>query len=497
MANPHLIDGMMMMMGSGDIKQQQLMALKDIANKLTTLDKIKEDTCVLKDIRDAVLTFKGIAEDVCMMKEDIAMIKSGLSQISKDIQTPEADNGDIVFKTEIKSFVDFMLEDRQRNFITSEAYRYRKSVKKAWTSIKNMRKSAYFNSRRCSEIAVIYEKFLGQDNIFIPKKFRQQPIAGESDTQRQRRINVAITKMEAEVDNLKETACKNESIMSKCEEDIKALISKQSSDDVRQKLTELWLEEIRTEENTSNVIWEKKKRWFEDMERQETEESRAPSVSNNQQNRDADTADTQVRTNHHGNNPAAHNNRKHFRRHGGNNQNHNGGQYQNHHGAGNQQHRRVNQNQHGNYQAQGNSRNQTNSSGQNNFQRSNRQGPQGLNTQNGPWLYSETVQHDVPNGNTHGNQHRTGTPIQNRGPARDNSGRQNRFHGRRHQYNEDYNQNHDEHVESQDHYRNERRWNSDDREGDYRPSQHDRRHPRHNRNGRGPFLEQRNPNRRY
>ena len=87
---------------------------------------------------------------------------------------------------------------------------------------------------------------------------------------------LAMDRMEAEIERLKEDTAKYESLLTKCEADIKSLISKVRSSETRQKLMEIWIEEINVEKNTSDTIWEKRKEWWQNTERREKEEDANP-----------------------------------------------------------------------------------------------------------------------------------------------------------------------------------------------------------------------------
>ncbi len=64
---------------------------------------------------------------------------------------------------------------------------------------------------------------------------------------------------------------KQESILDETERRINDLASRGQSPEIRQKLKEIWFEEIHREEEKSQEIWQKRKQFFEGM--QEREES--------------------------------------------------------------------------------------------------------------------------------------------------------------------------------------------------------------------------------
>ena len=286
----------------GDLlKQQQLGTLREISKQLGTLAKIDENTKGLRDIKDAltaisdmVKEFGSMKVELTQMKDDVTVIKNELHKLNNCTSVTE--DGDVAdqqtLSVQVKSFIDYMIEDRDKNRITSEAYRIRKAYKQTWSNIKNKRKMAYYSALRASSIATIYETFLGKDDIFIPRKFQQKPTPNESETERQRRNSLSIKKMELEIENLKEHALKKENIKDNCETEIRKIVSKSSESEVRQKLMEIWFEEIKMEENTSLAIWEPKQRWFEDMERRE--KANQHTTEENDEAAEDDTSHTDV-----------------------------------------------------------------------------------------------------------------------------------------------------------------------------------------------------------
>ena len=287
----------------GDLlKHQQLGALREIASKLGTLTKIDENTKglldikdTLKDISDMVKEFGSMRTEFTQMKEDVTTIKNELYKLNNFTAentsgaTDDAEEHNQTLSVQVKSFIDYMKEDREKNRIASEAYRIRKAYKRSWSNIANKRKMAFYGALRASSIAAVYETFLGKDDIFIPRKFKQNPNHNESETERRRRNSLSIKKMENEIEHLKELALKKENIKDNCEAEIKKIVSKSNECEVRQKLMEIWFEEIRMEENTSLAIWEPKLRWFEEMERREKDNER---TSEDDHNRDHEASET-------------------------------------------------------------------------------------------------------------------------------------------------------------------------------------------------------------
>lgn len=154
---------------------------------------------------------------------------------------------------------------------------------KEWGSIIKKRKIAYYKKIRNEGIKKEYEQHLKDDPPRIPQKFREHPFPGQSDAQTQRMKKLEITKLELEIERLEEEKVKNESIISNAECEIKQLIGKNNDAETRQKLNEIWFNEIRKEEKLSEDIWKKKENFLLNKE-YEREQDRG-TIEPNQRNK--------------------------------------------------------------------------------------------------------------------------------------------------------------------------------------------------------------------
>lgn len=129
-------------------------------------------------------------------------------------------------------------------------------------SIVSTRKLAYYNKMRSQGIADIYKGFLQKDPPFIPKKFREGKIPGESSSQMERMKKLEIMKVNLDIERLEEEASKHQEGLLMAEEEIKALITQYNDPVERQKLKEKWTIDVNREEKVSDEVWEKKKIFF-------------------------------------------------------------------------------------------------------------------------------------------------------------------------------------------------------------------------------------------
>ena len=104
-----------------------------------------------------------------------------------------------------------------------------------------------------------------QDPPFIPNKYKVKPYPGQSDSQKHRNVKLETLQVELEIERLEEEFIKNESILDSCEVEIKSLISQMDDPIERQRFTEKWITNVKSEEENSELIWSKKKESFDKM----------------------------------------------------------------------------------------------------------------------------------------------------------------------------------------------------------------------------------------
>ena len=160
---------------------------------------------------------------------------------------------------------DTYIQDKIDNKTMDEAYRLRKANIVQWKRQLNERKIAFYNKVRAEGIIRIYSTFMTGEDIYIPKKFREKDVSGESEEHKQRKKELSLMKMNIEVERLKEQVTKYEKILLSTAQKIEQIINKNEDKAVQEKLLDIWLKEISREEEKSNAIWQKKKEWFENL----------------------------------------------------------------------------------------------------------------------------------------------------------------------------------------------------------------------------------------
>ena len=139
------------------------------------------------------------------------------------------------------------------------------TTRKEFFAVLNKRKHAYYKKLRSSDIALVYREFLKEAPPFIPRKFRENHIPGESDKQGERIAALEITKLQIECERLEEEVSKQETELKNLESEVGQIISKENCPEKRQQVKEIWIKKIGEEEKVSQTIWKKKKVFFENL----------------------------------------------------------------------------------------------------------------------------------------------------------------------------------------------------------------------------------------
>ncbi len=85
-------------------------------------------------------------------------------------------------------------------------------------------------------------------------------------------MKIGIDRCKAEISRLREQAAKKESLLDKCQTDIDFVIEACPDEATRQKLIELWNDEVKKEENISHQRWATKEVFFKNLKENEAKE---------------------------------------------------------------------------------------------------------------------------------------------------------------------------------------------------------------------------------
>ena len=168
-------------------------------------------------------------------------------------------------------------------YIQEEAFKAKKNLLPMWKNLLNQRKLAFYNTIKNKEFINAYKNFLTQENIFIPKKFREKITPQDTDTQIQIKNELSRTKLESQTRILEDRMINYQGKYLEIDEKISTEIKNLCPEETHSFLMDLWQEECTKEENFSNRIVEKQKNWLLNLQEQELkeEEERKNQTSHN------------------------------------------------------------------------------------------------------------------------------------------------------------------------------------------------------------------------
>ena len=178
------------------------------------------------------------------------------------------------------------IKSKQCNTLICDINKESSEVKLDIEGYVHERKHAYYKQIQSKGISTIYKSFIERDIPFIPKKFREGHIPGESAAQTERIRKLEKTKVSLECERLDEEAEKNEQKIKKIEQEVAEKIQSYKSPEYRQELKKKWISTTSREETKSEEIWETKKTFFEKLPNEDTTvqskaKKRAPQRNNN------------------------------------------------------------------------------------------------------------------------------------------------------------------------------------------------------------------------
>lgn len=165
-----------------------------------------------------------------------------------------------------QGFIDFGATSATNNTQLEKEISMKKNIIiRTWKRNLNERKQAFWNALKTENIVNIYKKWRQEENtIIMPRKFHIKKIAGEDETERAIRENLALQKFDAEIALLETRSTRYtqrfQNIDIKMEDEIKKI----SSGEVQNHLLKQWKKVTDEEEEKSEYIWTKKKVFYDD-----------------------------------------------------------------------------------------------------------------------------------------------------------------------------------------------------------------------------------------
>jgi hypothetical protein len=154
-------------------------------------------------------------------------------------------------------------KERDELVLRNEAYRIKQRIKAEWSRILNNRKQAYWKQVNNANHAEYFEKWLNQDNLVLPRKFRIKEIPGEPEEQAAICINVAKSRVRGEITLLCMRAENNQKNVSKLDEEMDQKLKDHASGLALEILQNLWKLECQKEEDKSFSRWQKTETWLD------------------------------------------------------------------------------------------------------------------------------------------------------------------------------------------------------------------------------------------
>ncbi|XP_048735895.2 putative uncharacterized protein DDB_G0279653 [Ostrea edulis] len=145
------------------------------------------------------------------------------------------------------------------------------SVKKniiirTWKRNLNERKQAFWNAFKTENTVDIYKNWRRLDLPIMPRKFRIKEIAGEDETERAIRENLAAQKFDAEIALLETRSTRYTTRFQNIDIEMEHEIKKISTGEIQTHLLEKWKKDTDDEEEKSKYIWAKKKLFYDNYE---------------------------------------------------------------------------------------------------------------------------------------------------------------------------------------------------------------------------------------
>ena len=143
---------------------------------------------------------------------------------------------------------------------------------KIWNDTLSKRKRDFFNHLKNSEKAKIYEQYLNNEPTFIPKCCKETKIKGQTSDEWIRLNNEReISNVNHEIQIMKTFALQHKESFEECDASIMEVFTHFPQEKVNQ-IREVWMTEVKTEEQVSKSIWKKKAEFLTSLPERPQEE---------------------------------------------------------------------------------------------------------------------------------------------------------------------------------------------------------------------------------
>ena len=141
-----------------------------------------------------------------------------------------------------------------------------------WRNLLNKRKIAFYNAIKSKGMADIYEGFYEREEKYIPQKFREHITAQYTEHQKRIKHDLSIAKFRAQIDILHDKKEHYTKMYLEIDEELQSKIMNLCPQETHAFLEDLWIKEIKTEEEKSKKIWDKKEQCIHSSPEHEEEE---------------------------------------------------------------------------------------------------------------------------------------------------------------------------------------------------------------------------------
>ena len=131
-----------------------------------------------------------------------------------------------------------------------------------WKKKMNQRKFAFYDALKNNSIAEIYEKALNSENVKIPKKLFKNPVSQHSTQEKELRKEMCLKNCEYEIKRLKLVADIKNKVVKEIDDEISDFYNAHYNSEEGDRRKHRWREMVEGEEQTSKVIWQKKRSFF-------------------------------------------------------------------------------------------------------------------------------------------------------------------------------------------------------------------------------------------
>lgn len=198
-----------------------------------------------------------------------ASMKSDVSQNQRDPDDGNKRNDEL--SDTLKEVRDSLKLKKEKEEVKEKARTLKISVSAEWNEAVNNRKKSYWNFIMNRNKAKLYQRWAEESPEFLPKKFRPKRIKDEDRSATELRIKQARSDYINNISLLKRyEKIHDEKCRTSDERMIEKINSMTNHDlEVRRHLSNLWWEEIASEESRSLSMWNKRERFLNKMKHEE------------------------------------------------------------------------------------------------------------------------------------------------------------------------------------------------------------------------------------